>query len=76
MRGLQGMHDEVWFALSYLQESTWTQLGLIEPVPAARSSHSAVLDSEGKMWIYGGTSASVYLDDMWRCDVQAKACPF
>ena len=73
MRRLQRAEDEVWFVLCCWQELTWTQLELTEPVPPARDAHSAVLDSAGKMWIFGGNSASGSLDDMWRCDVQAQA---
>ena len=73
-RGQSLSQHEVWFVLSCWQELKWTELELLEPVPQAREAHSAVLDSEGKMWIFAGRNVSPNrLGDMWRCDVQAEA---
>ncbi|CAE7632810.1 gacHH, partial [Symbiodinium pilosum] len=58
-----------------IKDLTWSQLELMQPVPPARSGHSAVLDSTSKMWIFGGSATWSWwevLDDLWSCDVQGE----
>ncbi len=41
--------------------------------PEARDAHTAVYYGDEGIWVFGGRSASGYLNDMWRFDLQSES---
>ena len=42
-------------------------------LPTARTWHTAVVDGNDVMWVFGGSSSGGYLNDLWRIDLQASS---
>ena len=57
-----------------LQDLSWEQIQIGSPWPPATTAHSAVLDADGTMWVFGGwTAGSGKSNALWKFTTQAGA---
>ena len=60
-----------------LQDLSWEQIQIGSPWPPATTAHSAVLDADGTMWVFGGWTDDDIIADrsnaLWKFTTQAGA---
>ncbi|CAE7249110.1 LZTR1, partial [Symbiodinium natans] len=55
------------------QDLSWEQIQIGSPWPPATTAHSAVLDADGTMWVFGGwTAGSGKSNALWKFTTQAQ----
>ena len=56
------------------QDLSWEQIQIGSPWPPATADHSAVLDANGTMWVFGGgTDDADRSNALWKFTTQAGA---